>query len=78
MKLYQYMYRYDNNFPFSEFEIQFNADTPMVNGDSVLLSFSSTAPVDEATCTVSLIGSADCEFVTLNSVMKQPMNYLKL
>ena len=49
------------------FEIQFNADTPMVNGDSVLLSFSSTAPVDEATCTVtfrsSILAEADCKFV---------------
>ena len=46
-----------------EFEIQFNAGTPMVNGDSVLLSFSSTVPVDEAICEVTpFLGSADCEF----------------
>ena len=47
-----------------EFEIQFNADSPLVDGDSVLLSFTSTRPVDEATCTVSGLGiSLDCTFV---------------
>ena len=49
----------------TEFEIQFNGNTPMVNGDSVLLSFSSTLPVDEATCSVSGLGSTDCKLALI-------------
>ena len=49
----------------AEFEIQFNDNSPMVNGDSVLLSFSSMLPVDEATCSVSGLGSTDCKLASL-------------
>ena len=47
---------------YAEFEIQFNADSPMVRDNIALLSFSSTIPVDEAICTVSpFLGSRDCK-----------------
>ena len=45
------------------FDIQFNADTPMVDGDSVLLSFTSSVAVDEATCSVNFLGSSNCKFL---------------
>ena len=57
----------------TEFTIQFNADSPMVDGDSVLLSFSANAQVDEANCTVSLLGTADC---MLSSVSYWPLTKL--
>ena len=46
----------------AEFVIQFSGDTPAVNGDQVFVSFSSSVPVESATCSITTQPSVDCEY----------------
>lgn len=56
----------DDDLFMAEFEIEFISDTPLINDLTVILSFTSTIPVDEATCSVSpRLGSVDCKITLI-------------
>ena len=46
---------------FAVFVIQFDEDSPMVNGDQVFISFISSAPEVSAMCSLTTQPSIDCE-----------------
>lgn len=43
------------------FAIQFDKDTPSVDGNTMFVSFTSTTPVHAAICTVTTQKPVDCE-----------------
>ena len=45
------------------FELEFVNDTPAVNGDTVTIVFSSTVPLQSATCSVTTQPDQDCELI---------------